>query len=158
MVTPNITFIFLSEVWLMENVKSRYLHHEVAGYHFCGQSVTSLNPVTSKLSVYCCYFEMHVVINEKNISIWRMLLHMDMFYLLICLSLLIFTCFSFLLLQIFIWDSKSIQLQSSNNLFYGATSPFFRASTQKNPGVIHLTRLVWQVTHPIFTLPQKWIV
>ena len=47
MFTPPITSIFRTEGWLMINVKSRYLYHEVAADKFCRQAVTRLNYVTS---------------------------------------------------------------------------------------------------------------
>ena len=46
-VTDPLTFILLSVGWLMGNVKSGYLCHEVSANRFCGEEVTGLNPVTS---------------------------------------------------------------------------------------------------------------
>ena len=43
---PPITYIFHSKSWYMGNVKSRYILHEVPGYHGYGQTVTGLNPFT----------------------------------------------------------------------------------------------------------------
>ena len=37
---------FLTKVWLVGNMKRRYLYHEVAGNQFCGWVVEGLNPVT----------------------------------------------------------------------------------------------------------------
>ena len=95
MITPIITCIVLSTWWLMRNLKSRYLYHELASDSFCGQAVTGINPLNTEFSVSCCYFEADVDMNEKYISIWNMLLPMDTFNLLLCLSLLHFYCYSF---------------------------------------------------------------
>ena len=44
---PTIITIFLSEVWLIVNVKIIYLCNELATSRFCGMEVMGLNPVTS---------------------------------------------------------------------------------------------------------------
>ena len=41
----------------MGNVNSCYLKYGVSRDQFCGWEVSSLNPVTSDITVYCCYFE-----------------------------------------------------------------------------------------------------
>ena len=56
MVPPPIIFILLFEVWLMGNLKSRYLHYKVSVNQFCDQEAIGLNPVISDLSVSCFYF------------------------------------------------------------------------------------------------------
>ena len=40
-------------LWLMGDIKIRYLHHEVSGDNFSVKSVIGLNPVTSEFSVFC---------------------------------------------------------------------------------------------------------
>ena len=52
-------FICLHTVWFIGNVKSGYLWYEVAGDQCCVWSVSSLDLVTSKLSVSCFYFEFY---------------------------------------------------------------------------------------------------
>ena len=41
----------------MGNVNSCYLKYDVSRDQFCGWEVSILNPVTSEIAVYCCYFE-----------------------------------------------------------------------------------------------------
>ena len=96
MVLPPTTSILLSAVWLVVNVKSRYLCQEVAFNQFFGRAVIGINPVTSELSVSCCYFEVDVEMNENWIIIWKILLHTGAFNILLCLSLLIFYSTQFL--------------------------------------------------------------
>ena len=49
----------------MGKLKSRYFYHEVATNKFCVCTVTGINTVTSEWSVYCCYFEADMEMNEK---------------------------------------------------------------------------------------------
>ena len=90
---------------------------------------------------------------KNYIIIWRVLFHMCMFYLLLCLSLLIFTCFSFLSLKIFMWESTSIQLHFCSPLFYVA-SAWFVAQWHIN------IYLIWYIYHTLFDrdLPHIYIV
>ena len=50
---PPITPICLHEGWMMNNLKIRYLHHDVTVNQFCGRAVTGLNPITSLFYVSC---------------------------------------------------------------------------------------------------------
>ena len=124
MVAYPTPYIFLSAGWLMLNVKSRYLCNEASSNKFCGWSVTGINPVPSKNSVSYFHFEVVMVTNEKCISIWIILLHTDTFNILICLSFLSFTSYSFYSLQNFMFDSASIQPNLWNKLFYAAIAWF----------------------------------
>ena len=92
-VAPVITFIFLITVWSKGNGKIRYFSYELAANLFYGQALTVINPVTSEMSVYCCYFELDFPMNEKYISISIILLCMYMPNILLCLSFF-FICFA----------------------------------------------------------------
>ena len=104
MVAHTTTLILLSAGWLMVNAKNRYLCHEVDANRFCGQTVAEFNPVTSECSVSFWYFEVDFLISEKYIGILRLLLHMNKFNLLLCLSSLIFYLLQFLVTtNIYVW-------------------------------------------------------
>ena len=104
MVAHTNASILPSEWWLMVNAKNRYLYHEVDSNRFCGQTVAEFNPVTSEFSVSGWYFEVNFLISEKYIGILRLLLHMEKFNLLLCLSSLIFYLLQFLVAtNIYVW-------------------------------------------------------
>ena len=56
MLIPPTTYNLINVVWLIVNVEIIYLHNEVSGDQFYGQTVTGINPVTSEFSISCCYF------------------------------------------------------------------------------------------------------
>ena len=82
----NRMVILLRERWLVGNMKRIYFYHELVVDQFCGRAVTGINPVTSAFYISCRCFEVGVATNEKKDKYRNMLLHMNTFYILLCLS------------------------------------------------------------------------
>ena len=111
--------------------------------------------VTSEFSVSCCYFEVDVAMNEKYLSIWMMLLHVDTFNLLVCLSLIIFYLIhSLATTNIYVWLCIHSVTFLQIPFLWRLHLVFLVIPHKSCLGMIHISRLFWHESWPIFNSSQ----